>query len=141
MTEERQYTLTVNEAQARVLSEALSLYARVGIAQFEELLSVYDSRRADNEQLSPEVATQKYHKAREHLEQAKLELTGYSPNASHGIHSENVRDKYRVSYDMHRLIRHRMAFDRSPGGGHGVDFHEVSCTSTEQPLARFEEKR
>ncbi len=113
------YTLTLNERQAEVVAAALDLYARIGIGQFEEIVSIYEGAQMG---LGKTTDAGKLHAAKRFVEDAKHELTGFPANASHGIMSDKVNDTFRVAYDIGKVLRHRLAWDRSPEGGYGVHF-------------------
>jgi hypothetical protein len=109
------YTLTMSEAQARLVIRALDIFTRIGIGQFEEVLAVYD--RALN------LDYQKRERLRISLNSAKAEA-GHPANGSYGIHNPEVNDDFRAAFDIQQVIRNRLAFDQKPEGGIGVDFDE-----------------
>ena len=124
------YKLAVSEEQAQILVDALDLYSRVaGMGQLQPATEPWLSR-CEPEQLE---------QARHHLLQAGCALTGMEPHASYGIRSDRVPDRYRVAYDMQQVIRHRLAWDRSPEGGFGVWFDEPHQTGQHE-LAKIERK-
>ena len=122
---DQKYTLTLNKKQADILIAALDLYTRIGIGQFEEILSVYDR--------GLQLADVTREGMRNGLDFVK-QLAGHPPNGSHGIHNQAVDDNFRVSYDLKQVIRNRIAWDREPKGGMQVDFDEPRATGKE-PLA------
>jgi hypothetical protein len=122
---ESKYTLTLNEDQARILIRALDLYSRIGIGQFEEVAQVYDRG------LKLDLPTRD--RIRVGLNIAKAEA-GHPVNGSYGIHNAKVDDEFRVAYDLQKVVRHRLAWDRQPQGGLGVDF-DTPDQSGSQPLA------
>lgn len=107
------YNIVVDEAQARILVEALDLYTRIGIGQFAEVVRVYNY-----EWKTPIPAVDRL----VDVMNAAKHVIGFGPGASHGIHSPDVHDVFRRAYDIRCVIRHRLAFDRTPEGGLGVDF-------------------
>lgn len=124
----RRYVLELSERQAQVLSQAAELYARLGTGQFDKLDRFF----------------WKYlEQARPHLDVLSMIKNG-SPNAGPGIRSPEVDDDYRVLYDLHQVLRHRLSWDRDPqpqGVLRGVSYDEPSKTSKKEPLARIEELR
>ena len=119
------YTLTCSAEQAALLVRALDLYSRIGIGQFEEILNVYDAQHTMEVSLRQD--------ARLAINEAKA-LAGHPDSGSYGIHSPEVRDEFRAAFDLQRVIRHRLAFDRKPEGDIMVDFdtpYQISKT----PLA------
>ena len=126
MSNKSKYVLNLNGHQAEVLVRALDLYSRIGIAQFEEILDVYD--RHNKRSLTPVAQTMA---ARRALVEAKMSMTGYGPNAGHSIMSPDVNDEFRVAYDIQQVVRHRLAWARDPRGSLRVDFDTPHQTSTE----------
>jgi hypothetical protein len=124
----KEYVLRLNERQAEIVSRALDLYSRIGIGQFEEIVTIYEASQWDAE--NPPTSG-KVQEARRYVQDAKFALTGFQTNASHSIVSEKVNDAFRVAWDVCKVIRHRIAWDKSPGGGHGVNFDEPYQTSKE----------
>lgn len=126
------YTLAITEEQARVLVNACDFFSRIGIGQLDRVL--------DEFRFSKDVSPEKLDEARKFIDHAKFLLTGFPPNASHGIRSPQVKDIYRVAYDLQQVIRHRLAWDAKPEGGIGVHFDEPWRSSNE-PLATITEKK
>jgi hypothetical protein len=119
------YNLTLSQKQAEVLVRALDLYSRIGIGQFEEVLDVYDRElKLDYERRE---------RFRVKLNQAKNEA-GHPSNGSYGISSPEVRDEFRVSYDIQQVVRNKLALVRNPEGGITVDFDTPRAIGKE-PLA------
>ena len=110
---EVKYRLTLTEAQARIVKDALDLYFRIGIGQFREVEHVYNYTLLRG--------TKDMERLREALD-AAARTQGFGFGGSYGIHSTEVHDVFRQAYDINRVIRHRMAWDRLPSGGPGVDF-------------------
>lgn len=117
------YQLLLSKKQVQVLTEALEFYVRIGIGQFEEVARPYTFK----------VEPEEMDKARSALEIAKMILTGFPANASHGIYSSDISDDYRVAYDIERVIRHYLAWEKNPSGGFGVDYQKP-FVSSQQPL-------
>lgn len=109
------YNIVVDEAQARILVAALDLYLRIGIGQFTEVVRVYNY-----EWKTPIPMVDKLVDAMNYAKR----IVGFGPGGSYGIHSPDVHDVFRRAFDIQRVIRHRLAFDRTPEGGFGVDFDE-----------------
>lgn len=126
----KNYTLTVNERQAQIIAAALDLYSRIGIGQFEEVLQVYDPLA--------KLDLQTRERIRAGLNIAKVEA-GHPTSGSYGITNSAVDDQFRVAYDVRQVVRHRLAFDRQPQGGMGVDFDTPHPTGAE-PLASIGHK-
>ncbi|MEI7482161.1 MAG: hypothetical protein WCK75_07415 [Elusimicrobiota bacterium] len=120
----RQYVLTISERQAQLISDAVDLNARLGMGQFEELARFFWSRGGSMEE------------ARSHIDSLRLIKNG-SLNSSPGISSKSVDDDYRVLYDLHQSIRHRLAWDCDPQATvwKGVRYDTPRQLSKNEPLA------
>lgn len=99
------YTLTVTTQQAMAISRACEIVARLGIGQFRDALEClptvtfcpdgwHDDMDAIGERLSRHMHGN---------------VDGWRSNL--GIHHEKVSDESRVLFDLHRVIRHRLAWD------------------------------
>lgn len=111
---EKKFTITVNEQQAQLLVNALDLYSRVGLGQFEEVGVVYYNAMTSFG--LPD-------RLREAFITAKI-AAGHPSNGSYGIHSPEVHDKFRNAWDIQQVIRNCLAWDRNPKGGFQVNFDE-----------------
>jgi hypothetical protein len=125
------YNLTLNDHQAQVLIQALDLFSRIGIGQFEEVLQVYDP--------NAKLALKERERIRAGLNIAKTEA-GHPSNGSYGIHHPKVDDDFRVAYDLQQVIRHRLAWDRKPEGDITVPFDKPMQIGQE-PLAKIEQEK
>lgn len=115
------YTIEVSEEQAQLIQQALDLYMRVRIGQIEVVVEPWRfAMRGDGQEQTAE----HLRIAERLVGEAKMMLTGFSPSASFGIGSPGVPDSAKVAQDISQTIRHRLAWDRKPEGGHSVDFHE-----------------
>lgn len=107
------YTLTLTEAQARVLSSACELLSRIGMGQIEECAEYIPEeqiRKPDRLEL------------KQALENLTPLATGLSRGAYHSIAAAGWMA--RTAYDLHQVLRHRLAWDREPAGGIFVRFDE-----------------
>lgn len=132
------YALTeLSTVQARTLVDALDLFSRIQIGQFEEILNLARMGSIPHrEDRSVSERIEEIEEAEPLLREVKLLLTGHSPNASFGIFANKTPESAKVAYEIQRAIRHRLAWDRNPEGGLGVDFDDPdSLRSTGQPLA------
>ena len=127
---ERKYNLTVTEEQAGVLADALDLFARIGIGQFEEILQVYDPAAKLPLEVREGIRA---------LLDATKEVAGHPRSGSYGIHNSKVPDRFRVAYDMKQVVQHRVAWDRNPKGGIQVQYDEPDRTSELAQLATLTE--
>lgn len=143
---ERKYTITVTEHQARIISEACDLLARLGIGQWPEFINympdplAFTGRDDAVEALRPVMADllRQYSPAGAYID-------GYQSHL--GIFNELAARGAREAWDLHQVIRHRMAWDRAiaegltdgttrnwTGGMMGVDYDEPMHAGSE-PLA------
>lgn len=118
------YALEISKCQAQLISDAVELNARLGMGQFEELTFFFWSKGVSMEE------------ARPHIDSLRMIKNG-SLNSSPGICSESVDDDYRVLYDLHQSIRHRLAWDRDPQATvcKGVCYDTPRQLSKNEPLA------
>ncbi len=120
---QRKVHVSMDEKTANVVQAALEFYSRIGIGQFEELLSLArygQLKRFDG----ADIDLDRLDQAEGLVRQLKAVLLDMPANASFGIHSEHVNIAAKASWAVSRAIRHRMAWDRSPEGGMGVSFDE-----------------
>ncbi len=115
-----EYNLVINENQAKILSSALEVFERLGLGQID--VGIEEAHkpkfwRMEGNPLNREVI-------RYHCDQLKYLITGHQGNSSFGITSPEISDDYRVARDIQQVIDHRMAWDKKPEGGIGINFHE-----------------
>jgi hypothetical protein len=113
-------TITLSNNQLRLISQALELYARLGAAHFEVILShpsIYNLFNRQQSLKNPEPDGSKvydydtYYKRRDAAEALLYELkkiiTG--KNLGHGgnlgIHNDILDESCREAFDMHQVIR------------------------------------
>lgn len=78
--------------QLRIIEDALDLYVRIGLGQFERVTDVFETKDVDV----------LYALERE-LKDAKI-VAGFHPNGSHGIHHPNVSSHFRSAQDMKNVL-------------------------------------
>ena len=119
----RTYALRgLSETQAQILSKSLELFSRLSIGQLDMVLDLArlgDITNRDGQAAPAECLSE----AEDLVNTAKFLLTGYHPNASKGIGGEHT-PRANIAWEMHKAIRHRLAWDRSPEGGNGVYFYD-----------------
>jgi len=64
----------------------------------------------------------------------KKEFFRLNPNAYYGIHSHDISDDFRISFDMHQVIRYHLSWKRNPEGGMGVNFRNPLKSSLNELL-------
>lgn len=135
MSDPTRYTLTITEGQAQVLVDALDLYSRIHIGQFERIL--------DPIQFGPLLEGKSHAEwdTLRNLLQWAHELVTGSRAGGPGIHnSKEVDDLARVSYDLQQVIRHRLWQDRNDinKGLGSVDARPPLRSSATEGLATIE---
>ena len=108
---ERTYTITVTERQARIISNACELMARIGIGQWPEFLNYLPGAMRLNwndmrEELLPIMER--------HLKPV-VGINGW--NSSLGVGSEKSAPDTDEAFDLNDVIRHRLAWDRAADNG------------------------
>ena len=104
------YTFTITDQQARVLSTACEVLARLGIGQFEDALRHLPQRdgidwsawHADMRAIGATLS--------QHMPHG---IDGHRSNL--GIH--NADPAAQSAWDLHQVIRHRLAWDRATAEG------------------------
>lgn len=126
------YTLTVTPEQARVISTACELLARLGLGQWPEFL-----------RHMPGQVPMEYHNAIDRLlpEMARL-LSEHGPqgtaingwNSHLGVGSPHVRDAAHTAFDLHQVIRHRLAWDAAKAEGKDKDRMHTMGVQYDTPM-------
>lgn len=127
MEEDRdiELTITLNETQARVIMEALELFARINIGQIDAISTVFLFRKKwDWDQ---------FHYYENGLK--RVLFPQLTTNESYGIYSSEAGERAQVAWDIHQVIRHDLSWFLHPGGGMTVNFHEPMKTS-KHPLPK-----
>ena len=110
------YVLDMNEEQANIVDKALELYTRLRIGQWRELLD-----------LCVPLSDEDYCKKSDALIPVLLEarqipypeLTS-NPGHSFGVGKFEDAD---LAWEVHEVLRNKMAWTRHPEGGNGVNFY------------------
>lgn len=123
--EDFQVTLKLNAEQARIVSQATELLARLHLGQIGHVM--------DEIIMRADITVEQAERIRELSELLGTVITDMPPNASFGIGSPKVPDRARVAFDIYQAVRNRLAYVRKPEGGMQVSFDAPSKLS-EQPL-------
>jgi hypothetical protein len=118
----RRYRLEISEEQARVISLACELLSRLHMGQLNAAADVHVQRDC-------------FHALADELRKLKPMLTGMPQNAHWGITGPELPDEARVAFDLHQVIRHRLAWDHDPNGDTDSRFDEPVPFSTTESLA------
>lgn len=108
--------------------QALDVYARLGIGQLEavaELGRQGQLVRRDGERPGLEVVED----AEALLGQAKACLFDFARGQSHGIYSAKLPAAFKEAWALHKLLRHRLAWDANPEGGWSVAYDDPRMLS------------
>jgi hypothetical protein len=110
MTKEKLYTIVCNRRQLELISRACDLVSRLQCCQFDHIANIV--------QPSYWGVEHKYFTRLHAFQEDLLKLKSYfnlTPNSSYGIHSLEVQDSARTLYDMHQVVRNKIAYEDSPG--------------------------
>lgn len=114
----KNYQISLNERQIRLLSASLDFYSRIRAGQISEVCHVlhgpYDHQLAN-----------------EFLDQAKEVIF---PELTKNEHHKGQDEDSQIMYEMHGIIRQFLALERSPEGGFTVDFDSPLKVSKEPLL-------
>lgn len=95
------YNLEISEAQAKIIINALDLYTRIGLGQFQSIQEVWDYNGVDPEDFK------KYDDFKDMLVKCQKLIMG-TCNGGFGIHNKKVNDIFRQAYDIQQVIRHEV---------------------------------
>lgn len=113
----------MDQATAGLVQNALETYARIGLGQFEAIVSLARLGALTRSDGSP-IPIESQEAASVALASAKASLMGLGANVSKGIYGPHVGAEFRKAWEAHTALRHRLAWDRNPQGGIGVQFDE-----------------
>ena len=129
----------LDEKDLWFLSNACDLISRIMICQFDRIADIVEPYNMGKD-------FSKLHKFREDLDDLK-KYWGMSRNASYGMFSSQVSDDARTLWDMHQVIRNRLAYDNNPGitpenrwkmGKITVNFDDPFQSNPNVPLLKVE---
>lgn len=116
------YIIEINEEQAKIISFALYILSRIEAGQLNEVFSMIPWKYYEN-----------LDSAESMIKELQLMLTGMETG---NISISELSNLARISYDLHQVIRHQLAWDIEPKGGIGVSFNPPIKWS-DQPLAKI----
>ena len=140
---EKLYTITCNRRQLELISQACNIISRLQCCQFDHITNVV--------QPSDFGVENKDWTRLHHFQDDLLRLKEYfnlSLNSSYGIFSEKVQDSARTLWDIHAVLRNKMAYEDNPGvtpqnrwekGKIFVNFDEPMHSDKENQLVKVEE--
>ena len=105
------YTITVTDKQARTLSMACEVLARLGMGQFKDAM----------DHLPRDIHPSRVFEWHEDMEEISRILSRHMQGGIDGIRSStgiyNSDEDTRIACDLHEVIRHRLAWDRAIAEG------------------------
>lgn len=125
------YTIHISAAQARAISTACEVLARLGMGQFRDALERLPLR---------ETLPDGWHEDMEGIAHILKKHTTIMQGvgAHHSIGSHKTSDQSKTAWDIYQVVRHRLAWDANPKGDTmSVMFDNPRKTSAE-PLAWME---
>ncbi|MBR1760809.1 MAG: hypothetical protein IJ741_06470 [Schwartzia sp.] len=117
------FTLDVNEEQAKLIQDALELYIRVRIGQWQEVAEVC---MVKNDELSGEEYVAQKNRVRPLLGEARaicFSELGTDLCGSYGV--SRFADT-RAAYDVFQVIRRELSWARHPKGARTLDFDKTT---------------
>jgi len=124
------YKLTVTQAHVKLMIEALDLYSRVGCGQYQEVLNTFGRLfKVPNEK-------------REALGKACREIKEGLTDLSDGyysITSNETPEKAKISYELMKVLMHKIAWEEHPEGGH-LHIFDGPMKITKEPLATIKKE-
>jgi hypothetical protein len=141
MSSKDEYVLKLNGSQLAVVNEALRLLSKLGRGQFFHLLDMEGFKGREDKLVSltgmksrdgflilgnPEIRMDQL------LDALKLGMTDRPLNSSPGIYNQEVPGIYRKAYDIHQVIRKKLADDMISTGWN-VDQYEFNPTDPSEP--------
>lgn len=131
---DKTYTLHINAAQARVISTACEVLARLGMGQFRDALEHLPLRDTFPPGWHDDMDVIA-HILKKHT--TNMIGTGHH----HGIGGSKTSEASKTAWDLYQVVRHRLAWDANPEGNPmRVDFDQPYKTGL-QPLAFLEQKQ
>lgn len=105
------YHLRINDAQAKAISHACEILARLGMGQFCEALACLPLK-----EYAPDGFFEDMEGIAHILKKHTTNLHGVG--SYHGISSAKTSAESKTAWDVHQVIRHRLAWDAAKAEGH-----------------------
>lgn len=121
------YILRCSSDQAKALSFAAEVVARIYTGQVDEIIRVLSWR-------IPNLTHEQLSKIRDSVKQISFLLMG--SDATFGIGNVQIPEQAKTLWDLHQVIRNRIAWDEFPEGGIQVWF-DVPMKTSANPLAEI----
>ena len=120
--------INVTKEQAKVISEACELLARLHMGQIDEIIQLQAHKRLNVIGL---------HRMLKEVKQSLFpELK--VPNAYHSLTSREIPETARIAYDIHQVIRRTLAGKR-PKDSFPYTIYDDPLKTSDQPLIKIEE--
>lgn len=125
------YTLHINATQARAISTACEVLARLGMGQFKDALEHLPLR---------ETMPDGWHEDMEGIAHILKKHTTIIPGV--GAYLANVShktsDQSKTAWDIYQVVRHRLAWDARPEGNPMSVMFDQPLKTSPEPLAWME---
>jgi hypothetical protein len=137
------YEVKLSESQLEVVNRCLDLVSRLGMGQFDKIFDLpgYQGKEDAVAPLpnlhskdgfailgGPEI------QMRPLLDALHVGMTGLHPNAYHKIRHPEIPAFYRKAYDLHQVIRKRLA-ENAGHTGWNVDLNDFMRSESDEPIA------
>ena len=119
-----EYEIELTEKQTQIIQEALNLYFRLHLGQWQELANMVRTGWYFRHKNGKETSMPLWGAVEKLIDTLIWIVFGFRPGESWGIRNKNVPDSARIACDIHDVIRHQLWYDRTTGQGHGVDSDE-----------------
>lgn len=120
--------IEITKEQAKVISQACELMARLHMGQVDEIIDLQAHKRLNVIGL---------HRMLKEVKQALFpELK--APNAYHSLTSKEIPDAARIAYDIHQVIRRHLAGERPKNSFPYIVYDDPLKTGNE-PLIKIED--
>lgn len=130
--------LELSPEQASVIRNALDSYSRMLMGQLDYAL---DPIRWQNYELAEKGIAPKadwYEEVVPLLTELKQKLFGLPSNSNYGIFNTQISEDARVSWDIHQVIRNKLAWTEHPKGDYTVVFDKpLKSAKVELPKAEI----
>jgi len=127
----RKYILELDEDQVQALSNACEIASRLAMGQFTEITNdLWFHWKVDHDTRDV---------CENILTTSKSMLTGLDRNSYFSISSPDVAENFKIMYDLHQVVRYRLAWDRNPSDDWNVHKNEPLKVS-QSPLAKISSK-
>lgn len=123
--------LQLTPSQAYIVQEALDLYSRIGMCQFDNLRHIPKSGNGNPDYQNEEQAFNLLH----NLYCPELPSNGY-----YGIFNSQTPEESKIAWDIQQVLRYTVSWHFHPEGGLTVNFDTPMQSSKTEDLCKCEVK-